>query len=169
MGCESIQILSTAPYNSRKIRKYLEAYPNISLDTSNACYNDPSEFNYIYNDTNHIVELQLMDCKPKPPKLSFRFSLCQPSSIDGKFIELTTSIGKDLNLKIRIMESCQVEDDDIIFSPLDYENYNKILQEVIKVKRDYWIAMFGEETAVVTCSEAIMKFLVPKCKNENQK
>ncbi|MHC4913297.1 MAG: hypothetical protein ACYTE5_09910, partial [Planctomycetota bacterium] len=112
-------------------------------------------------DTKHIIEIQLSDYKTELD-LYFQFSLCHPLSIDRKFIDFTKSIGNDLNLKIKIMEPYQGEER--IFCPPGYTGYDEILLEAIKVKRGYWIMDFGEETAVITCSDAITKFVVPKCK-----
>ena len=81
-----------------------------------------------------------------------------------KFTEFVKSIAKYLVLKIRILESCQVKGEDDVFCPPEYFGFEEILKEIIQVKRKFWIADFGEETAVISCQEAIKRFVLPKCK-----
>lgn len=160
MGCESIKVKSiVTDYSVKEVCDYLKKCPNVHRHSPK--YHNPLEHNFIYNDTKHIIEIQLSGYKTELD-LYFQFSLCHPLSIDKKFIDFTKSIGNNLNLKIEIMESYQGEK--CIFCPPEYTGYAEILQEAIKVKRGYWITDFGEETAVVTCSEAIMKYVLPKCK-----
>ena len=164
MGCESIQIISkVTDFSVKELCEYIQKCSNVSpvlLNTQMA----PSEYNFIYSDTKHVIELQVTDYTSGIPQLSCRFSLCHPHSIDKKFIEFTKSIANDLNLKIRIQESCQIKGDDEVFCPPKYDGYEKILQEIIKVKRKYWVADFGDETAIISCQEAIKKYILPKCK-----
>jgi hypothetical protein len=124
----------------------------------------PLEYNFEYSDTKHIIELQVSDYLNNKRQLSCRFSLCHPPSIDKRFTEFVKSIAKDLVLEIRIRESCQVKGEGDIFHPPEYNGFDEVLKEVIQIKRKYWIADFGEETAVISCQEALKRFVWPKCK-----
>jgi hypothetical protein len=165
MGCESFQaVLVGSGYSEKEVLKYLKDNPNIRIDKEAGSYHKiHGEHYFIYNDEKHIIEIEVRSEKRGKIRMSTRFALCQSVSVHLFFQEFVKNIAGKFGFSIFIAEEVGNEKNGI-FLPPNFSGFDETLQCAIKLKQSWWIKDFGPETATVTCSEAILKFVVPKCR-----
>ena len=79
----------------RIIRKLPHAKPDYeSLAMQGSAY-------YIVDDGRHLIEVELRD---EPVRLSCRFTLCHPSSVDSVFLELVRELMLRLSMEAKICD-----------------------------------------------------------------
>src|SRR5437762_13794334 len=105
---------------------------------------------FLLNDGNHVVEIELMD---SPVKLSCRFTLCHPPSIDAVFLRLVKQLMTLLGMEARICDDVPPEHAHS-FSVDDFDDFSAVATRRIASRRLEWISVFGTELAAATTSEA---------------
>jgi hypothetical protein len=91
--------------------KYFEAdetirqLPYIKLDHDSIPL--PGSTFYVMDDGAHVIELELMD---SPIRLSCRFTLCHPPSVDSAFLDLVRELLGRLGMEAKICDDVRPED-----------------------------------------------------------
>ncbi|MCY1020498.1 hypothetical protein [Pyxidicoccus sp. MSG2] len=108
-----------------------------------------------YRDSSHIIELEL----DPDGELSFRFALCQPGTVDQALLEMISALGSQSSALIKLIGQPPGSDTATEFLP-PYNGLQSALFNAIKTRRDRWQAAFGSTTAVLTCAEAVERFML---------
>ena len=99
-------------------------------------------------------------------RISCRFALCHPDSIDKVFFDFLNHLIKNILQNDCVEEITIFEEvpknmpDFFTVDQIDSITFKAALQAAIDLKRKYWVLDFGDETATVGCNEAIEKFIV---------
>jgi len=160
MGVEDFQVSIT--YNGKsnefnELNQYLKSYQNIIADYKTKQISN--EHYYIFNDGKYIIEFEVSLREMNLIKISCRFAVCHPASIDSLFEKLIMAIAKKLKAKIEILDETPNGDPYQFFYP-NYDNFKKILRKAIEIKRNYWIQDFGPKTLSLKTSDALKKYLL---------
>ena len=139
MGIESYRtmILTKAPDSD--VVQVLVAEMGFTLEEDQADVHDTF---LRFEDDEHIIECAVSD--GRPCRISLRFALCQPSSIDAVFLGLLVAL---TNRLLRYdpdgtsVELCEARNE-------------------IQEAREAWRALFGVATARLTPSEALRRFVI---------
>ncbi len=163
MGVEDFQVV--IKYNGKNKEfnetiQFIKSCQNVFVDYDTKQISN--EQYYIFDDSKHIIELEISQREANIIKISCRFAVCHPISIDNVFIELIIIIAKKLKSKIEILDETPNGDPYQFFYP-EYEKFETVLKKTIEIKRNYWMQDFGSETASLRTSEAIKKYILSKC------
>jgi hypothetical protein len=115
---------------------------------------------FLLNDGNHVVEIELMD---SPVKLSCRFTLCHPPSIDSVFLGLVRQLMSQLGMEARICDDVPPEHARS-FSVNEFDDFSAAATRCIASRRLEWISFFGTELTAATTSEAHARIILPHCR-----
>ena len=115
---------------------------------------------YLMTNGNHVIELELMD---SPVRLSCRFTLCHPPSIDSTFLGFVRELMERLGMEVTICDAVRPEHAHP-FCLGDFANFMAITSECIATRRAEWVAMFGTETLAATTNEVHERIILPRCK-----
>lgn len=119
----------------------------------------PGSMYFLMNDGKHVVEIELMD---SPVRLSCRFTLCHPPSIDSVFLGLVKQLMSRLGMEARIRDDVPPEHAHS-FSADDFDDFSAVATRCIASRRREWISAFGTELAAATTSEAHARIILPHC------
>ncbi len=159
MGAEDFQaILLSDNVQYDKVVETLRCIPNVDIDNESKRLADENYF--VIDDGIHIIELEVSSRGKRKGyiKISCRFALCLPRSIDAVFYRLLRKIGKKFEMLIEVLDEVPVGCLDK-FNPPDYVGMDHVLKKAIGLKRMYWVQDFGPETASLRTSEALKKFV----------
>jgi hypothetical protein len=141
MGLESFQLaLYGGRLQSGDLVRELRIDPAISTDRgllSSSVY-------LLRDDGLHKIEMEVDDIGTR---LSLRFALCHPTSIDDVFLSLVKTYQSQFGME---------------FDRPDFEDEGQIRQE-IAMKRADWQLQFGTVTKPATSSEVFEWFIKPHC------
>ncbi len=115
---------------------------------------------YVVDDGQHAIELELMD---SPVRLSCRFTLCHPSSVDSVFLGLVRELMARLDMEARICDDVRPEHARF-FSIDEFEEFAEITSRYIRGRRAEWIAAFGDEPMAATTNEVYERIILPRAK-----
>jgi hypothetical protein len=148
MGVESFQVTLEGGHADRtELDAALRAIAGMRLDPLPAF--TPASTNYLFDDGSHIVELQLDDT---PVRVSCRFALCHPDTIDSAFIGLVRLLMDRSGMDATIRDDVRPEHERP-FPPADFAEFAACLPEYIAVRRREWIAAFGPDRMAATTAE----------------
>ena len=114
---------------------------------------------YVMVDGQHSIELELMDL---PVRLSCRFTLCHPPSVDLAFLGLVRELMLRLEMEARIC-------DDVVpahsrsFALPEFPDFLAIARHYISSRRAEWITAFGEQPLAATTNEVYHRIILPQC------
>ncbi len=160
MGAEEFQVVLRGDNeNLEKIVDKLKEIPHLSVDKETRSL--AKEVHFLINDGVHIIEIEVSYIKKSkgPIRISFRFALCHPHSIDDAFYSLLIGIGKKLNMNIEIIDEVP-SGYSYKFNPPHYRGLYTTLKKSIEIKRHYWVQDFGPGIASLTPSDAIIRFII---------
>ena len=137
--------------------------PNIKLDLVHSIPARGSTF-YLMEDGFHVVEVELMD---SPVRISCRFTLCHPPSIDTAFLafvhELMSKLGVEAVMKENVRpEHCHA------FSLDNFGEFSSIALGYIAQRRAEWIAEFGTEQIPASTIKVHEQIILPRCQSTVQ-
>lgn len=114
---------------------------------------------YIREDGQHVIELELMD---SPVRISCRFTLCHPSSVDSAFLDLVRELMLRLGMEAKICEDVRPEQTH--FFPLaEFAEFSEITLRSIAARRAEWIGAFGNQPLAATTNEVFERVILPRC------
>jgi hypothetical protein len=114
---------------------------------------------YVMDDGRHAIEIELMD---SPVRLSRRFALCHPPSVDAVFLGLIRDLMIRLGMEAKICDDVSPEHSHS-FSVCELPELSAIGTRSIAARRAEWIAAFGDEPLAATTNEVYQKVILPRC------
>jgi hypothetical protein len=117
-----------------------------------------SEYQLI-DDGRHVIEVEIMDA---PVKLSCRFTLCHPPSVDAAFLRLVREWMVRLGMEAKICDDVPPEQARS-FSIQEFPEFSDIAQHCIAARRAEWIAAFGDTPMAATTNEVYQRVILPRC------
>src|SRR5438874_5377165 len=114
---------------------------------------------YVMDDGWHAVELELMD---SPVRVSCRFTLCHPPSVDSAFLGLVRELMLRLGMQARICDDVRPEHARSFALP-EFADFSSITSGYIADRRAEWIAAFGDQPMAATTNEVYERIILPQC------
>jgi hypothetical protein len=158
MGFETFRVElrgGTASYHEADaaVRELPQVRPDgHSLSTRGSTY-------YLYEDGQHAVELELLDA---PVRLSCRFTLCHPPSVDAVFLGLVRELMARLGMEAKIRDDVR-PDHARSFALEDFEAFSAATLGYITARRAEWVEAFGAEPLAATTNEVFQRIILPRC------
>ena len=132
--------------------------PNGGLPVRGATY-------YLYDDGQHAIGLALDDT---PVRLSCRFMLCHPPSVDAAFLEIVRDLMTRLGMWVAVCDEVSREHA-CSFSLDDFAHFSAAALGTIAARRAEWIKAFGDESILsATTKEVFERFILPRCQPVTQ-
>ena len=160
MGFEHFQVvLSGGQAKYHEVDETVKKLPHIKPDQ------DPvplrgSTF-YVIHNGQHAIELELMD---EPVRLSCRFTLCHPASVDLVFLGLLRELIGRLGMAAMICDDVTPAHSRS-FSLGEFPDFLAITRDYIDARRAEWIAAFGNESLAATTNEVYERAILPRCQS----
>ena len=114
---------------------------------------------YLIHGVKHAIELELMDA---PVKLSCRFTLCHPPTIDAVFLDLVKELMDRLGMEARICDDLRPEHARP-YSLEEFTEFSAIASKYIAARRTEWITAFGGEPLAATTNDVYQRIILPRC------
>jgi hypothetical protein len=114
---------------------------------------------YVVDDGQHAIEVEVMD---SPVRLSCRFTLCHPPSVDLAFLGLVQELMLRLGMEVKICDDVQPAHSRS-FSLADFPDFLAITRHYIAARRAEWIAAFGNQPMAATTNEVYQRIILPQC------
>ena len=114
---------------------------------------------YLLADGRHVLEVEVRDA---PVKLSCRFTLCHPPSVDVVFLHLVRELMTRLGMKVKVCDDVR-PDQASPFSLQEFPEFAAIVARTIAARRAEWQAAFGDEPLAATTTEVHQRVILPRC------
>jgi hypothetical protein len=158
MGFEAFRVeLRGGPAGCRDVDEAVRKLPHIKPDL-HSLLTEGSNY-YVFGDGQHIIELEVMD---RPVRLSCRFTLCHPSSIDPVFLGLVKELMLQLGMDVKICDDVRPEHARP-FGLDEFAEFSKIIAPYVAARRAEWHTAFGAETLAATTNEVHERIIIPQC------
>jgi hypothetical protein len=119
----------------------------------------PGSSYYFVGDGQHVIEVEIMD---SPVRVSCRFTLCHPASVDTVFLGVLRQLMIRLGMEARICDNVY-PDHSRSFSLQDFPTFSAIASQYIAARRMEWITAFGYEPMTATTNEVYERVILPHC------
>jgi hypothetical protein len=119
----------------------------------------PGSTYYLIDDGRHVIEVELKDA---PVRLSCRFTLCHPPSVDSAFLSLARDLMSRLGMQADICDDVRPEHAHP-FSLGEIAEFSAAVSQYIAARRAEWVVNFGTETLAATTSVAFQRIILPRC------
>src|SRR5262245_23119723 len=113
----------------------------------------------LYDDGHHALELELSEA---PVRVSCRFTLCHPPSVDTAFLGLVRDLMARLGMEATICDDV-LQEDARSFPLGDFAAFSAATLRYIAARRAEWIAAFGDELMAATTNEVYQQIILPRC------
>lgn len=114
---------------------------------------------HVVADGRHVIEIELMD---SPVRISCRFTLCHPPSVDAAFLGILREMMSNLGMEATIRDDVCPEHSRS-FALAEFEEFSAICSRYIADRRAEWIAAFGNEQIAAGTSEVYQRIILPHC------
>ncbi len=155
MGFESFQIeLRGGRTNFSEVTEFVRKLPNVKADEGllDGAY-------FVMDDGQHAIEVEVNDFVPL--RVSCRFILSHPPSIDGVFLNFVRVLMTELGMKAKICNDVRPDHD----HPFYFDQFNELSASAslyIAARRKEWIATMGPEQAT-NRKELYERIILPQC------
>lgn len=161
MGFETFRVeLRGGPAKLAEAREAIRTLPHVKPDPD-SIPTEGSTF-YVMNDGQHVIEMELMELKDAPVRISCRFTLCHPSSVDSVYLGLLRELMRRLGMGAKICDDVGVEHARS-FSWTEFEDFAAITSRSIAARRAEWVAAFGAQPLAATTNEVYQRIILPRC------
>jgi hypothetical protein len=158
MGFEAFRVeLRGGSATNREANEAVRALPNVHTDPHSVPIHGSTY--YLAADEEHVVEIELID---SPVRLSCRFTLCHPPSVDSFFLGVVQDLLARLGMHAKICDDVRPEHARS-FSLTDYPEFAAAASHYIAARRAEWIAAFGDETLAATTNDVYQRIILPRC------
>jgi hypothetical protein len=158
MGFETFRVeLRGGKVNGAEADEAVRELPHIRPD-QHSLSTRGSTF-YVFDDGRHAIELALLDA---PVRVSCRFTLCHPPSVDAVFLVLLRDLMTRLGMEAKICDDVRPEHARS-FSRDDFAEFADATLRYIAARRAEWIAAFGDEPMAATTNEVYERIILPHC------
>lgn len=110
---------------------------------------------FVVTDRTHVVEIEV---SPAPVRVSCRFTLCHPPTVDAAFLGLLRELARRLG-------PAEVAGGDVTTDPHGVESaeFASALTTAIATRRAEWDTAFGTDRYPATTAEAYTRYIFPRC------
>lgn len=158
MGFESFRVeLRGGQANYLDAKKLIQKHPHVKLDRQSPPMKG-STF-YVIDDGRHVLEVELKDT---PVRISCRFTLCHPPSVDSVFLDLVRELMLRLGMEAWVCDDVRPEDAHP-FPLVHYAEFSSAVLCSIAARRTEWMAAFGAEQIAATTNEVHERIILPRC------
>ncbi len=158
MGFEAFRIeLRGGKAKPSEAEAAIQKQPNIKPDQDSIAMKG-STF-YVMDDGQHAIELELMD---SPVRVSCRFTLCHPLSVDAAFLGLVRELMRQLGMEATICDDVRPEHSRS-YALAEFADFAVVTSRYIAVRRAEWIAAFGDEPLAATTNAVFQRIILPQC------
>jgi hypothetical protein len=158
MGFESFRVeLSGGAASYAQADELVRRLPQSKPDTE-AIRSQGSGF-YTVEDGFHVIEVEVA---ASPVKVSCRFTLCHPPSIDSAFLAVVRDLMTRLGMDARIRDDVGPEDSRW-FSVDRFSEFTNIVLRYVTTRRAAWVANFGPEQFPAKTHEVYERVILPRC------
>jgi hypothetical protein len=158
MGIESFRVeLRGGKASYRRADEIVRKLPQVKLDQDSIPM-DGSTY-YLVDDGRHLVEIELMDA---PIRLSCRFTLSHPPSVDCVFLAVVRELMSRLEMETSICDDVRPEHARA-FSLTEFAEFSAVTMNYIAARRMEWVAAFGAESLAATTNEVFRRIILPQC------
>lgn len=119
---------------------------------------------YVMDDGQHAIELEVMD---DPVRLSCRFTLCHPPSVDLVFLGLLRELMLRLGMEAKICDDVRPAHSRP-FSLAEFPEFMAVTRHYIAARRTEWIAAFGDQPMAATTKDVYQRIILPQCQPGTQ-
>lgn len=157
MGFEVFRVeLRNGATTYAKADEIIQTLPQVSADEDSIP--TPGSKYYRIDDGLRIIEVELLD---SPVRLSCRFTLCHPPSVDAFFLDVIHVLMMRLGLRVRICDDVLPEHSGF-FSVLEFATFSSITLRYISLRRTEWIAAFGNNPMAATTNDVYARIIFPR-------
>jgi hypothetical protein len=158
MGFESFQVRLRGGWaNYLEADETVRKLPHIKFDRESALM--PGATYYLRDDGRHVIEIEVSG---EPVRISCRFMLCHPPSVDSAFLGFVHDLMVRLGMEAEICDDVRPEHAHS-FSLADYAEFSTLSSHYISARRTEWIAAFGTKQIPATTSEVYKELILPLC------
>ncbi|MBX9584290.1 MAG: hypothetical protein K2X87_28660 [Gemmataceae bacterium] len=159
MGFESFRVeLRGGPGTHARADEAVRLLPHAQPDPG--AIPSPGSTYYTVADGRHVIEVEVAD---RPPRVSLRFTLCHPPSVDAAFLALVHDLTARLGMDARVCDD--VPPDHAGPFPLArFAEFAGIASQAIHARRAEWITNFGPAQFPATTSEVYEAVILPQCR-----
>ena len=158
MGFESFRVeLRGGQATHRDADEVVRQFPGARPDSGSLPTKGSTD--YLIGDGRQVIEVEVMD---DPVKVSCRFTLCHPTSVDVAFLGVLRELMARPGMGAMIC-------DDVPpaharpFTLAEFSDFAVIVRNHIDVRRAEWVAAFGTETLAATMNEVHERMILPRC------
>lgn len=112
---------------------------------------------YTVEDDTHVIEIEV---SAQPVRLSCRFTLCHPSTVDVAFLGVARELATALEMDVVCLDPPA---EGVRFPPERFPEFAEAVRAAIAAQRAMWITQFGAATLAATISEVYEKVILPRC------
>ena len=164
MGFESFQVnLRGGNGTPQEVDEAIAAMEHVVNDDDSAFVSGSNY--YLLNDGQHAIEMELV---PEPLRLSCRFTLCHPPSVDAAFLELVRRFMQMFGMQATICDDVSAEHDHA-FSLTDFDEFARATMGYIAARRREWQAAFGNRQLAATTRGVHEAIILPLCEERIEK
>jgi len=164
MGFESFQVeLCGGNASAREAENEIMALENISEDHDSIMVTGSSYF--LMRDGRHAIEMELTH---SPIRISCRFTVCHPPSVDAVFLDLVRRLMEMFDMKVSICDDV-TPDDARNFSLAEFDDFARSTLRYIELRRREWRGAFGDQQLGATTAELHEHILLPLCQTPVEK
>src|ERR1051326_4863514 len=158
MGFESFRVeLSGGRASFCEVDVSIRELPHMQSDPDSIA--TPGSIYYVMRDGRHVMELELRD---SPIRLSCRFTLCHPASVDSTFLNLIRQLMTGLGMAVRICDDVRPEHTRL-FSPNEFHEFSTAIGSYIAARRSQWALAFGDKPLAASTSEVHRQIISSRC------
>lgn len=162
MGFESFRVELRGPTPIEQVREAILALPHVQRDPEGGFPFAGSEY-YSVRDGRHVFELELSQTLPHQTRVSLRFTLSHPPSVDSAFLQLVRRLMTDSGLRAFVLDDSVMAAFPDGFGLWDDERFAEFAFDAIEVERWAWISQFGPETLTASTAEVFEQIILPRC------
>lgn len=158
MGFETFRVeLKGGRQGYDETNEVVRKVPNVKPDRHSV--STPGSTCYLYEDGHHSIELEV---SRTPVRLSCRFTLCHPPSVEETFLSLVWDLMSHLGMTVTIRDDVEPQHARS-FTLDEFPAFSAITRRYIAARRAEWVAAFGDEPMAATTPEVFQRVIIPRC------
>jgi hypothetical protein len=158
MGFESFRVeLRGGTASFARVDELVRLLPHAERDPSAIASRGSNV--YTLEDGLHLIEVEVMGF---PVKVSCRFTMCHPPSIDSAFLSLAGELMARLGMEVRLCDDLDPEDSQW-FAIDRFPEFARLASRYLAVRRTEWHANFGPLQLPAKTHEVYERIILPRC------
>jgi hypothetical protein len=158
MGFETFRVeLRGGQATYREVDEAVQQFPHARPDRQSLPMKGSAY--YLIEDGLHVLEVEVVDV---PVKVSCRFTLCHPESVDLVFLGVLRGLMGRLGMEAKICDDVPPVHSRSYSLP-EFADFAAVTRHTIAARRAEWIAAFGHEPLAATTNEVYERVILPRC------